>query len=576
MKTRATASLVFLSLLFAANAAAETITRGNKLTVDASSDGRLLMGLMGKAWVVPHSGGEAQLLIDSPADVRAPRWSPDRSSVVFTSGPGGNPGLWVYRLAGGQAERIGNGNTLVLQPAWHPDGERVIFAAPGRDTGLDIWEADLATGLQWRLSDRPGDETHPAWSNDGRDLVYVHHFEDQWSLILRRHGQPDEVLVSGPDRLAGPSWRPDGSLIMYWRDSGDGQVLDMVILSQPRLVRPYTDGENFSTAPVSWLDKHRMFYTADGVIRQRLFNAWSSRTVPFRALIDAAPAVAAERVRRTLPRVDEPRGTLIIHAERLFDGIAGSYQYERDIIIDGGRIRAVEAHAERPGEIVIDMGDLAVLPGLVDVRARLPDGTVEATGPLLLAAGVTTLVTDQADAEHLNRVWSGKELPGPRLLPADDWEVSGFSGLADSETPALGTVLNSRAASLIGFDDVVARRFGEAPSIDHGATDVVLGSRPNGMPAGIAAHAELHALVAAGLRPEQALRAASVNAAAALGVDPNLGRIATGAVADLVLVDGDPLNDVGAALNVVAIVRNGRFFSVAGLIERAQAAKTVE
>jgi imidazolonepropionase-like amidohydrolase len=123
---------------------------------------------------------------------------------------------------------------------------------------------------------------------------------------------------------------------------------------------------------------------------------------------------------------------------------------------------------------------------------------------------------------------------------------------------------------------VVVRRFSEPPSIDHGATTMVLGSQPNGLPAGIALHAELRALVAAGLRPEQALGAAGVNAAAALGVDPTLGRVATGAVGDLVLVDGDPLQQVNDAIKVVAVVRNGRFYSVAGLIDRVNAAQTVE
>ncbi|MDH5455947.1 MAG: amidohydrolase family protein, partial [Gammaproteobacteria bacterium] len=180
------------------------------------------------------------------------------------------------------------------------------------------------------------------------------------------------------------------------------------------------------------------------------------------------------------------------------------------------------------------------------------------------------------DAEHLNTVWSGKDLPGPRVLPAADWPVGDYSGLADSLTPGLESLLSSRPARLVGFAEPVARRFGEPPTIDTGQTSLVLGSRPNGLPAGIALHAELRALVGAGLRPEQALRAAGVNAAAELGVDPTLGRIATGAVADLVFVDGDPLAGIDTALNVVAVVRNGRFFSVAGLIDRALAAKTVE
>ena len=42
------------------------------------------------------------------------------------------------------------------------------------------------------------------------------------------------------------------------------------------------------------------------------------------------------------------------------------------------------------------------------------------------------------------------------------------------------------------------------------------------------------------------------------------------------LVDGDPLSDVSQALNIVAIVRNGRFYSVSGLLDRHFQAESVE
>ena len=80
----------------------------------------------------------------------------------------------------------------------------------------------------------------------------------------------------------------------------------------------------------------------------------------------------------------------------------------------------------------------------------------------------------------------------------------------------------------------------------------------------------------AGLSPEQTLRAIGVNAAAAILADPFVGRIATGAAADLVFVDGDPLTSIGDALNVVAVVRNGRFYSVSGLFDRAKRADSVD
>jgi hypothetical protein len=569
-------AFLFISVASAPPAEGETITRGKNLGVDSSSDGRLAIGLAGGIWIVPQSGGEARRVLQDPAGAQRPRWSPDASRVAFSALAEGTLSLWVHDLVRKETFRLSKGSFFDLQPSWHPDGERIIYSSDRRDTGFDLWEVDLPTGLHWRLSNRPGDETEPGWSADGRDLVYIHHENNQWSLVLRPHGQPEEVLVTATERLSGPSWRPDGSLIMFWRGDDAHLSLDMVILSEPRLIREYMNGEDFETAPVSWLDKHRLFYTAGGVIRQRLFNSWSSRTVPFRAKIQADPIAVAEPVRRELPRIGEPQGKLVIHAARLFDGLGGGYRADRDIVIDGGRIESVEAHAERPGTIVIDMGDLAVLPGYVDVQADLPADADETIGPLLLAAGVTTIVADHAEAEHFNTVWSSKDLPGPRVLPAADWPVGAYSGIADSTTPGLDSLLRSRAAQLIGFDRDVSRRFSESPVIDNGVTAVVLGSRPNGMPAGIALHAELRALVAARLQPEQALRAAGVNAAAALGVDPTLGRAATGAAADLVFVDGDPLDDISDALNVVAVVRNGRFFSVAGLIDRAQSAKTVE
>jgi imidazolonepropionase-like amidohydrolase len=98
----------------------------------------------------------------------------------------------------------------------------------------------------------------------------------------------------------------------------------------------------------------------------------------------------------------------------------------------------------------------------------------------------------------------------------------------------------------------------------------VLGSYANGLAPGVGVHAELRALAAAGLDAEHVLRTAGINAAKALGLGLQAGRVAPGASADLILVDGDPLHDINDTLNIVGVVRNGRFFSTIGLIERSQ------
>ena len=72
-----------------------------------------------------------------------------------------------------------------------------------------------------------------------------------------------------------------------------------------------------------------------------------------------------------------------------------------------------------------------------------------------------------------------------------------------------------------------------------------------------------------GLTPEQALREMGINAAAAIQTDPYLGRIANGVAADLLFIEGDPLVNTEDAMNIFAVVRNGRFYSISGLIERS-------
>ena len=53
-------------------------------------------------------------------------------------------------------------------------------------------------------------------------------------------------------------------------------------------------------------------------------------------------------------------------------------------------------------------------------------------------------------------------------------------------------------------------------------------------------------------------------------------QVTPGASADIVIVDGDPLGRIADTQNVVGVVRNGRFYSAIGLLERVQSSANVE
>ena len=101
--------------------------------------------------------------------------------------------MWLHDMRSGVSQTTGTDNSG-RETTWHPSGERLVFSAPSAESGMDIWEQDLPTGLRWRVSNRPGDESEPAWSANGRHLVYVWHDGNDWYMVLRRHGMPEQVI----------------------------------------------------------------------------------------------------------------------------------------------------------------------------------------------------------------------------------------------------------------------------------------------------------------------------------------------------------------------------------------------
>ena len=68
---------------------------------------------------------------------------------------------------------------------------------------------------------------------------------------------------------------------------------------------------------------------------------------------------------------------------------------------------------------------------------------------------------------------------------------------------------------------------------------------------------EFEALAAIGLSPAEALRSATVNAAKLLGWNDRIGAVRTGLLADLIAVDGDPLQDITALQRVHFVMKGG-------------------
>jgi imidazolonepropionase-like amidohydrolase len=65
-------------------------------------------------------------------------------------------------------------------------------------------------------------------------------------------------------------------------------------------------------------------------------------------------------------------------------------------------------------------------------------------------------------------------------------------------------------------------------------------------------------MVEFGMKPVDAIRAATIWAADLLGLGDQVGAVATGRAADLIAISGDPLGDIRAMQNVRFVMKGGR------------------
>jgi dipeptidyl aminopeptidase/acylaminoacyl peptidase len=268
-----------------------------------SPDGKYLAFLSARnegktqVWLLNRSGGEAQRLTDTPQDVDDFVWSPDSTRLVLilrdpseeelaaaktkdkdpddkdkkpkTKKPWvidrlqfkvdevgyldrRRTHLYVLDLATKNLTQITSGDYDDAHPAWSPDSKFVAFASnrskpdPDRSYNADIWvvaanNTDKGAQLT-QVTTNPGDDSHPAWSPDGKLIAYATQRDAHLFQYATHHvavspasGGAARVLTQAFDRNTDePRFSPDGKSIYFIADDDGTQILGSV---------PVTGGE---------------------------------------------------------------------------------------------------------------------------------------------------------------------------------------------------------------------------------------------------------------------------------------------------------------------------------------------
>lgn len=168
-----------------------------------------------------------------------------------------------------------------------------------------------------------------------------------------------------------------------------------------------------------------------------------------------------------------------------------------------------------------------------------------------------TYVTPTFTAQVEVAYWPTRALPGDTLahyLPKAlrDYVAQLFP-MPDSIPPNADSV--GRA--------MLEKRLRQVAAMQRAGVHVLTGTDAplRNSPPGFGLHEELTLLTRGGMAPFEALRAATLEPARYFGMLDSLGTVEAGKLADLVLLDANPLQDIRNTRRIVAVVANGRLYA---------------
>jgi Tol biopolymer transport system component/imidazolonepropionase-like amidohydrolase len=162
---------------------------------------------------IQPSGSEARLAITEGTSMAAAASPDGRTIVIDLLGA-----LWTVPLEGGRARRILADGYDARLPAWSPDGRRIVFQAY-RDSTWNIWTVASDGSNLRRETSGPFDDREPVWSPDGTRVAFSSDRGgnyDVWTLTLAS-GEVRQ-LTSNPANDSMPAWSPDGREIVFVSD----------------------------------------------------------------------------------------------------------------------------------------------------------------------------------------------------------------------------------------------------------------------------------------------------------------------------------------------------------------------
>ncbi|HKX64683.1 MAG TPA: Tol-Pal system beta propeller repeat protein TolB [Rhizomicrobium sp.] len=175
-----------------------------------------------RVYLFDIESGRSEVLGNFPNMTFSPRFSPDGNRVVLTLETAGNSDIYMMDLRNRAISRLTTDPAIDTAPSFSPDGRQIVFESD-RGGSQQIYVMNVDGSNQRRISFTPGANGTPVWSPRGDLIAFTKRAGTVFNIgVMRPDGSGERLISAGP-RDEGPTWAPNGRVLMFSRSLSGGQ-----------------------------------------------------------------------------------------------------------------------------------------------------------------------------------------------------------------------------------------------------------------------------------------------------------------------------------------------------------------
>ena len=161
-----------------------------------------------------------------------------QAQIAFVSKRDGNFEIYVMDADGADQRNLSDNDFDDWDPAWSPDGKRIVFCSdrdghPDRIPGWftsEIYVMAADGGNQQNLTNHPSDDRSPSWSPDGTRIAFQSYRDNDRNhnieiYVMAADGSNLQRLTDNLIEDEAPAWSPDGKRIVF-SSAREGHFMD--------------------------------------------------------------------------------------------------------------------------------------------------------------------------------------------------------------------------------------------------------------------------------------------------------------------------------------------------------------